>query len=165
MASDHIFRENTGVFTGDISILQGHDRLICGLCRDQSSCHIDMSDRVPPCQSSHRIRARAPGRAGQLKLLELIAKTGSISAAARAMDMSYRRAWLLIDEVNNAMKAPVVLTATGGAGGGGAALTPLGETLIAAYREIEADATEIVAKRIDALTVKKKKSLLAGERR
>ena len=101
---------------------------------------------------------------GKIKLLELIAKTGSISAAARAMDMSYRRAWLLIDEVNNAMKAPVVATATGGTGGGGAALTPLGETLIAAYREIEADATAIVAKRIDALAVKKKKSSLAGER-
>ena len=95
---------------------------------------------------------------GKIKLLEFIAKTGSISAAARAMDMSYRRAWVLIDEVNTAMRAPAVETATGGSGGGGAVLTPLGETLIAAYREVEADATALVARRVSALTARKRKA-------
>src|SRR5215211_405415 len=77
---------------------------------------------------------------GKIKLLELIRSTGSISAAARQMEMSYRRAWLLVEEVNTALKAPAVETATGGSGGGGAVLTPLGETLVAAYRDIEAEA-------------------------
>jgi len=93
---------------------------------------------------------------GKIKLLELIRSTGSISAAARQMEMSYRRAWLLIDEVNGALKAQVVATATGGSGGGGAMLTPLGEALIAAYRDIEADATAMVAGRIGALAGKKR---------
>ena len=94
---------------------------------------------------------------GKIKLLELIRSTGSISAAARQMEMSYRRAWLLIDEVNGALKAPVVATATGGSGGGGAVLTPFGEALIAAYRDIEADATAMVAGRIEAIAGKKEK--------
>ena len=95
---------------------------------------------------------------GKIKLLELIRATGSISAAARQMDMSYRRAWLLIDEVNTALKAPVVETATGGSGGGGAVLTPLGETLIATYRDIEREATAIVAKRIEVFGGKRRKA-------
>jgi molybdate transport system regulatory protein len=94
---------------------------------------------------------------GKIRLLELIRSTGSISAAARQMEMSYRRAWLLIDEVNGALKAPVVATATGGSGGGGAVLTPFGEALIAAYRDIEADATAMVAGRIEALAGKREK--------
>lgn len=88
---------------------------------------------------------------GKVKLLELIRTTGSISAAARSMDMSYRRAWLLIEEINEALGRPVVATATGGSGGGGAVLTSLGETVVTAYREIEAEATAIVERRIRAL--------------
>jgi molybdate transport system regulatory protein len=95
---------------------------------------------------------------GKIKLLELIGKTGSISAAAREMEMSYRRAWLLIDEVNTALKEPAVETATGGSGGGGAALTPFGETLIATYRDIEREATAIVVKRIETFAGKKRKA-------
>ena len=95
---------------------------------------------------------------GKIKLLELIGSTGSISAAAREMEMSYRRAWLLIDEVNTALKAPVVETATGGSGGGGAVLTPLGETLVATYRDIEREATAIVSKRLEALLAKRKRA-------
>lgn len=81
---------------------------------------------------------------GKVRLLELIAETGSISEAARQMEMSYRRAWLLIDEVNGIFGKPVVETATGGAGGGGAKITPLGEAVVAAFRAIENEATELI---------------------
>jgi len=95
---------------------------------------------------------------GKIKLLELVASTGSISAAARAMEMSYRRAWLLIEEMNEALAMPVITTSTGGSGGGGAALTPLGETGIATYRAIEAEASAIVERRIKALEVPGRKA-------
>jgi len=85
---------------------------------------------------------------GKVHLLELVAQTGSISAAAREMDMSYRRAWLLIDEMNHMFKEPVIAAMTGGAHGGGAQLTELGETVIATYRAIEADSAQILAKRL-----------------
>ena len=88
---------------------------------------------------------------GKVRLLELIAETGSISAAARQMEMSYRRAWLLIDEVNGIFGNPVVETATGGAGGGGAKVTPLGEAVIAAFRDIENTATELVQTKLAKL--------------
>lgn len=74
---------------------------------------------------------------GKIALLEAIAQTGSISAAARQIGMSYRRAWLLIDEVNLALKSPAVDTSTGGARGGGTALTPVGRALVKRYRAIE----------------------------
>ena len=64
------------------------------------------------------------------------------------MEMSYRRAWLLIDEVNGIFGNPVVETATGGTGGGGAKITPLGEAVIAAFRDIESNATELVQTRL-----------------
>ncbi len=81
---------------------------------------------------------------GKVRLLELIAETGSISEAARKMEMSYRRAWLLIEEVNGIFGKPVVETATGGAGGGGAKITPLGKAVIVAFRDIESKTTELV---------------------
>jgi molybdate transport system regulatory protein len=61
---------------------------------------------------------------GKVKLLESIRDTGSISAAAREMGMSYKRAWLLLDSMNQAFTEPVVTAAPGGSGGGGATLTP-----------------------------------------
>jgi molybdate transport system regulatory protein len=88
---------------------------------------------------------------GKVRLLELIAETGSISAAARQMEMSYRRAWLLIDEVNGIFGNPVVETVTGGTGGGGAKITPLGEAVIAAFRDIENNATELVQTKLAKL--------------
>lgn len=75
---------------------------------------------------------------GRIRLLELIAETGSISAAGREMEMSYRRAWLLIDELNRSFKRPLVETQLGGAGGGGAVLTSLGLDVVRRYRAIEA---------------------------
>jgi molybdate transport system regulatory protein len=75
-----------------------------------------------------------PGKAG---LLAAIRATGSISAAARDMRMSYKRAWLLLDSMNQAFVEPVVAAAPGGTGGGGATLTEFGAEVLRAYRRIE----------------------------
>jgi molybdate transport system regulatory protein len=77
---------------------------------------------------------------GKIALLEAIRSTGSISAGARAMGMSYRRAWLLVEGLNQALREPVVTTETGGRSGGGASLTPAGERIIDVYRAIEVHA-------------------------
>lgn len=77
---------------------------------------------------------------GKIRLLEMIAEYGSISSAARAMKMSYRRAWLLMDEVNSMFAEPVLETQLGGKGGGHARLTDFGQGLVDLYRRIEADA-------------------------
>jgi molybdate transport system regulatory protein len=74
--------------------------------------------------------AMGPGKA---ELLEAIAATGSISASAKRLGMSYRRAWLLVDTMNRCFREPVVASATGGAGGGGARVTPFGRTVMARY--------------------------------
>jgi molybdate transport system regulatory protein len=87
-------------------------------------------------------RALGPGK---IRLLEAVGRSGSISQAGRSLDMSYRRAWLLIDDMNQCFREPVVTTQSGGAQGGGAALTPFGQELIETYRAIEAQA--IVATR------------------
>jgi len=88
---------------------------------------------------------------GKAALLENIQSTGSISAAARAMGMDYKRAWLLIDSVNQAFALPAVERTTGGTGGGGAILTPLGSDLLARYRRLEAEAIKFAAADLDAL--------------
>lgn len=77
---------------------------------------------------------------GKAKLLESIRDTGSISAAARDMRMSYKRAWLLLDSMNRAFTEPVITAAPGGAHGGGAALTPFGTELLERYRRIHQEA-------------------------
>ena len=74
---------------------------------------------------------------GKIDLLEEIAACGSISAAGRAMEMSYRRAWELVEEMNAIFAGPVVERQVGGKNGGGATLTPLGRSLVARYRAIE----------------------------
>ena len=84
-------------------------------------------------------RQLGPGKAD---LLEAIAQSGSISSAARDLGMSYRRAWLLVDEIGKLFKRPILTTAAGGAHGGGAELTDFGRSLIAAYRRIEDKAAE-----------------------
>ncbi|MGB7541194.1 MAG: LysR family transcriptional regulator [Burkholderiales bacterium] len=82
---------------------------------------------------------------GKADLLQAIARTGSISAAAREMGMSYRRAWLLVDALNAAFKRPLVETATGGRRGGGARVTELGEEVLRRYRAMESRAARSVA--------------------
>jgi len=86
--------------------------------------------------------AMGPGKA---ELIERIAQTGSISAAARAMGMSYRRAWQLVDALNAAYKEPVVVTAIGGQRGGGARVTPHGKRLAAQFRAMEVKASTAIA--------------------
>ncbi|HZO20978.1 MAG TPA: hypothetical protein VFB37_00655 [Steroidobacteraceae bacterium] len=76
---------------------------------------------------------------GKIALLENIGRTGSLSQAARALDMSYRRAWLLLAETNDSFQQTVARMSVGGRGGGGATLTPFGTELVAAYRSLEAN--------------------------
>ncbi len=76
---------------------------------------------------------------GKIRLLEAIADTGSIAAAGRSMGMSYRRAWLLVDQINRAFTQPAVTGQTGGSGGGGTALTDWGRELVALYRQVEVE--------------------------
>jgi len=98
---------------------------------------------------------------GKVALLEAISKAGSISGAARSLDMSYRRAWLLVDEINASLSGPAVSAATGGQHGGGAALTPMGEQIIALYRAIEEHARTSANnefRMIEKLTRKKAKA-------
>ena len=78
---------------------------------------------------------------GKISLLEAIARTGSITSAARELGMSYRRAWLLLDELNRSLSKPAADSAMGGRRGGGTALTDTGRRLIAIYRRIETVAT------------------------
>jgi molybdate transport system regulatory protein len=88
---------------------------------------------------------------GKIRLLELIGECGSISAAGRGMGMSYRRAWLLVDSLNRSFKEPVVLTQLGGSGGGGAALSDLGQAVVADYRAMEHEVAVAIADRIAKL--------------
>jgi molybdate transport system regulatory protein len=89
---------------------------------------------------------------GKVDLLEAVRDYGSISAAARSLDMSYRRAWLLIDELNKSLKSPATVSEQGGQSGGGCVLTPVGEDIVRLYREVEAQAQKACAKQIGALT-------------
>ena len=88
---------------------------------------------------------------GKIMLLSRIIETGSISAAGRSMDMSYRRAWLLIDELNRTFRKPLVETQKGGGGGGGAQLTPFGNEVVRLYRAIGADATQATMGHLQSL--------------
>src|SRR5262249_13134440 len=88
---------------------------------------------------------------GKARLLESIRDTGSISAAARDMGMSYKRAWLLLDSMNQAFSDPVAKAAPGGACGGGASLTPLGAEVLARYDRIYRQAASRAARDIAAL--------------
>lgn len=102
---------------------------------------------------SIRIDLNPHGRIGpgKIALLEAIARTGSISAAGRAMEMSYRRAWDLVDELGQIFGQPVVLSQTGGKHGGGAKLTPFGEELVSRYRAIETLTAKAVKAHLDFL--------------
>jgi molybdate transport system regulatory protein len=88
---------------------------------------------------------------GKVSLLEAVREHGSISAAARSLNMSYRRAWLLMDELNRALKSPATVSEHGGQSGGGSTLTPVGEEIIRLYRGIEARAAAACASEIEAL--------------
>jgi molybdate transport system regulatory protein len=89
--------------------------------------------------------AMGPGKADLLRAIEA---TGSISAAARELDMSYRRAWLLVDTMNQCFRTPLVETLTGGQHGGGARITELGQEVLRRYLQMEAKAAESVEKEL-----------------
>jgi molybdate transport system regulatory protein len=95
-----------------------------------------------PVRVSVRFELASGGRVGpgKVALLEAIAREGSIAGAARALGMSYPRAWALVEAVDAALGAPAVSRAPGGHRGGGAELTAAGRALIARYREVEAAA-------------------------
>jgi len=88
---------------------------------------------------------------GKVDLLEAIDATGSISAAARSLGMSYRRAWLLIDTMNRCFRQPVIDAEAGGPRGGGARLTPLGQRIALHYRSAERLATQAARADTDAM--------------
>lgn len=92
--------------------------------------------------------AMGPGKAD---LLAAIRDTGSISGAARAMTMSYRRAWMLVDVMNRSFKEPLVHSAAGGQKGGGARLTEAGERALILFREMEAAARTAAQPALEAL--------------
>jgi molybdate transport system regulatory protein len=98
--------------------------------------HFDAENRIGP---------------GKIELLEQIDRTGSISSAGRAMNMSYRRAWLLVDAMNRTFHAPVVATRFGGPSTGRAKLTPLGQEVMRIYQEIGQVARDAATTRIARL--------------
>lgn len=110
-----------------------------------------------PAETTHQltIRIDLPSGArigpGKVALLEEIARVGSISGAGRAMKMSYRRAWELVEDLNVHLGAPVVSTAAGGPGGGGARLTPVGQAVVATYRAMAAAAETAAAEHLAQL--------------
>lgn len=94
-------------------------------------------------------RAVGPGK---IQLLELIDRHGSISAAGRQMEMSYRRAWLLVDSLNRSFRAPLVAPQHGGQHGGGASLTEFGHSVVQHYRALQSAAERAGAAHIEALS-------------
>jgi molybdate transport system regulatory protein len=88
---------------------------------------------------------------GKVALLEAIAQTGSITSSAKKLGMSYRRAWLLVDETNRCLVRPAVQTAAGGQRGGGTSLTPVGVELIRRYRALERQTGLAVAGKLKSL--------------
>ena len=106
--------------------------------RDQLSIRIDLASgaRIGP---------------GKVAVLEEIGRSGSISAAGRALRMSYKRTWQLVEELNSSLGTTVVETAAGGSGGGGAILTEAGRTVIERYRAIEMDTAMAARKHLLAL--------------
>ena len=113
---------------------------------------------------SLRIDLHPAGRIGpgKIELLEKIAAFGSISAAGRAMDMSYRRAWELVEEINGMFGQPVVERQAGGRRGGGARLTALGLALVTRFRAVEQAAAEVAGAHLAALQAEVDRGADAG---
>jgi molybdate transport system regulatory protein len=88
---------------------------------------------------------------GKIALLEAIRDQGSLTAAAQALGISYRRAWTMLDETQRALRYPAVASASGGLQGGGSVLTPVGEEIVGRYRRIEQEAARACAGDIEAL--------------
>jgi molybdate transport system regulatory protein len=102
---------------------------------------------------------------GKIALLEAIQTHGSLSAAARAMKLSYRRAWLLLDSLNQAFTDPVSVNSVGGTGGGGVQITEFGALLIHRYRDIEKRFNELSAAHLEDIQAKVKPHPASGAKR
>lgn len=104
-----------------------------------------MKHRVEPARLRILFGAEIAIGPGKADLLDAIAATGSISASARRMQMSYRRAWKLVALMNACFREPLVDTATGGDRGGGARLTPFGADVLRRYRDMQDRAARAIA--------------------
>jgi molybdate transport system regulatory protein len=137
--------------------MPGRARLYSGEYIQVMAEHLLADDPMQPGRDMTRLTIRIDFDStrhvghGKIRLLELIGEHGSISQAAREMKMSYRRAWLLADEVNRMFSEPVLETQHGGAGGGHARLTTFGHALVGHYRAIETQALKSFKKQIDEL--------------
>jgi molybdate transport system regulatory protein len=112
----------------------------------------EQPDQAPRPQIRILLRKAIAMGPGKAELLRAIEETGSISAAARTLGMSYRRAWLLVDTMNQCFKSPVVETLTGGQKGGGARVSELGQEVLRRYLEMEAKAAASVQKELAQFT-------------
>ena len=110
---------------------------------------------APTVPTNLRIRILFGDRAmlgpGKIDLLDHIRETGSIAAAGRAMNMSYKRAWMLVEEMNAAFRQPLVASARGGKAGGGAHLTETGQAVLSLYRHMEETVARAGAAQVAAL--------------
>jgi len=88
---------------------------------------------------------------GRVQLLKAIDDTGSLSQAAKSLNISYKKAWDLIDSVNKSAKEPLTITSTGGKGGGGAELTQYGKSLISAFDNINKNCWEFLDQQLEAI--------------
>ena len=88
---------------------------------------------------------------GKADLLERIGETGSIAAAGRAMGMSYKRAWMLVETMNSIFAEPLVASSRGGSAGGGAELTEAGRRVLSLYRSLEKRTLEAGGTEIEAI--------------
>ncbi|HXV08236.1 MAG TPA: LysR family transcriptional regulator [Burkholderiales bacterium] len=118
----------------------------------RASSKREASARAPRPQIRIMLRKAIAMGPGKAELLRAIEETGSISAAARTLGMSYRRAWLLVDTMNQCFRSPVVETLTGGQRGGGARVSELGHEVLRRYLEMEAKAAASVQKELAQFT-------------
>lgn len=88
---------------------------------------------------------------GRVRLLKAIEETGSLSKAARSIQISYKKAWTMVDAVNKSAKKPVTESSTGGKGGGGAILTSYGKELIKVFDEINANCWEYLDTQVEKI--------------
>lgn len=120
-----------------------------------SRTHRSPAQPSPGIEARFRLRVqRGPDIAigpGKIALLEAIRDHGSITQAAKEIGMSYRRAWMLLDELNRSLRKPATASNQGGTRGGGSLLTAEGEQLIALYRDIERRAEQAASRQLASL--------------
>jgi len=111
---------------------------------------------------ARQVPAMGPGKAA---LIEAIDRSGSISGAARELEMSYRRAWQLVDAINSSFTEPLIVTATGGKQGGGAVVSDLGREVVKRFRDMEIKASRAIAADIAGFSSLLKSASRAAKRR